>query len=244
MLLRIMDQLNGLNTLITSFAENSERRFDISASLNKLSRLIQINSPIVNIFSEKSYNLGQRYEFDPEGTQIVTVELDDGSNLEVDRDFLIEKVDYFKMMLTGSFCESSQEVIRLKNVSNEALQCLLNLLKMDYQKMVPSPLNVNLLTLLEVLTLTDLYLLEKLTDWLSTCVVNFLLKIETASEIYNWSITSGTNILRVETVVFLLTAKMKDSERFNLLESIIEYGFINEIKDDIFKLISRYLTIR
>lgn len=239
-----MDRLNGLNTLIVSFADNSEHRFDISVSLNKLSRLIQINSPLVNIFPKNLYNLGNIYEFNSEGKQIVTIELDDGSSLDVDRDFLIEKVDYFKMMLTGSFCESNQEVIRLKNVSNEALQCLLNLLKIDYQKMVPPPLNVNLFTLLEVLALTDLYLLEKLTDWLSTCVLNYFLKIETASEIYNWSITSGTNFLRVETVVFLLTAKMKDSERFNLLESIIEYGFINEIKDDIFRLISRYLTIR
>lgn len=239
-----METYDGLNMLLANFEENPATRYAISVSLNKLSRAIHLNGPMIRFFPNKPYRFEKKYVCDSSSSDIVTIKLDDGSSIDVDREFLIEQTHYFKVMLTGSFSESNQEVITLKNVSNEALQCLLNLLKVDLQTILPQPLNVNLITVLEVLVLTDLYLLEKLTDWLTTCVMEYYLTAETASDIYNWSITSGTNLLRVETVAFILTFKMKDRERYKLLDNIVEFGLINEIKDDVHSLISRYLKIR
>ncbi|GLV45894.1 hypothetical protein CBL_11691 [Carabus blaptoides fortunei] len=244
LLLKFMDTWSGLNLLIHLCVTNAELRYQTCAALNKLACSIHIDNPVMKYCSKKISTLTDRYEFNPAGKNIVTIQLDDGSTVTTDRDFLIERADYFKVMLTGAFKESNEEVIRLTNVSNHALQCLFNLLKDEYEKKDPQQLNVNLITILEVIVLTDIYLMDGLTDWLTRCVEQYLLKVDTACDIYNWSIMSGTNFLRVETVAFVLTAKMKDCERHELFESIVECGLLDEIKDDVYRLISRYLKIR
>lgn len=244
MLLNFMETWSGLNMLINVFVENPELRYKTCTALSKLACNIHIDNPVVKYFTKKISPLTDRYEFNPAGKNIVTIQLDDGSTVTTDRDFLIERADYFKVMLTGAFKESNEEVIRLTNVSNHALQCLFNLLKEEYQKMEPQKLNINLITILEVIVLTDIYLMDGLTDWLTRCVEQYSLKVNTACDIYNWSIGSGTNFLRVETIAFVLTAKMKDRKRHQLFENIIECGLLEELKDDVQRLISRYLKIR
>lgn len=239
-----MDKCGGLKLLLAQFVNDSENRCKVLSSLHKLACSIEINNPCVKrpLNSSLEYNDGTKMECI--GKTILTIKLDDGQQVEADRDFLVDHVGYFKAMLTGSFKEAEQDCITLSNVSYEALNYLLFLLGLDVKNMEPRPLKINLNTLLEVITLTDSYLLENLMEWLTSCIEYYMINVESASQIYKWSIESNTNILRIETAAFLLTAKINDLERYQLCESILENQLCDQLYIDFQNLISRFLKLK
>lgn len=239
-----MDKYGGLQLLLNEFINDSKERCRTLSSLSKLACRININNPCAEKMPESSLNFSGTYNFDPAGRNVIAIKLDDGQVVETDRDFLVDNVDYFKAMLCGSFKEADQDSVTLTNVSYNALICLLFLLTVDIKELQPCPLKIDLMVLLEVIVLTDSYLLQNLTEWLTTCIEYYMINVSSASQIYKWSVESGTNILRVETVAYLLTGKMKDIERYYLCEKILENHLSNQLHDDLENLIWRYLKLR
>lgn len=238
-----MDSCGGLSFLLTQFLQDPNQRCRIVGALNKLSCSVHVNNPSLETMPNKILKL-DRYRCDSNCRNIITIILDDGNSLIADKDFLITHVEYFKAMLSGSFREAEQDNIRLKNVSFEALNCLLYLLEKDIKNIRSCPLDIDLHVILELITLTDSYLLENLNQWLINCVECYMLNVDTVSDIYKWSIESGTSFLRVESVAYLLTGKMSDNERFLICEKIIDSELINHLHEDFEKIIFRFLKMR
>lgn len=240
----VMDTSGGLNFLLSHYQVNIHDRTQVLSALNQLACRININNPCSEKSSSKRLKIPDNFEVKHSGKNLLTIKLDDGRTLIADRDFLIDKVDYFKAMLSGSFKEAEEDSIRIRNVSYDALHFLLFLLTSNNRSKEPILLEIDLNTVLEVIILTDSYLLEKLTEWLTSCVECYMINVNSASQIYKWSVESGTNFLRVETIAYLLTGKMHDRERHGLCESILECGFANQLCSDFQELLIRYLKMR
>lgn len=239
-----MDTCGGLNYLLSQYQNTGQDRDKVLTALNKLACRININNPCVENPSNKTLKMPDDFKINHSGKNLLTIRLDDGQTVITDRDFLTERVDYFKAMLSGSFKEAEQDSIRLRNVSYEALNFLLFLLISSNRIREPILLEIDLDVVLEVIILTDSYLLETLTEWLTSCVECYMINVNSASQIYKWSVESGTNFLRVETIAFLLTGKMYDAERYRLCENIMENGLISQLCTDFQELIFRYLKMR
>lgn len=238
-----MDTYGGLNYLLSHYQSNVEDQLRILTSLHKLSCQIKINNPCLENSTNKSLKIPENFTISHSNENQLTIKLDDGQTVITDREFLIEKVDYFKAMLSGNFKEADEESIRLRNVSYNALRFLLFLLTSNKTR-EPIYLDIDMTTVLEVIILTDSYLLENLTEWLTSCVECYMINVDSAHQIYKWSVESGTDFLRVETIAFLLTGVMSDKDRFRLCESILEDGLVSQLCSDFYELIIRYLKMR
>lgn len=202
---------------------------------------LKIKSPTSREISKETLFDVNRYELPENCSKVVFFKLDDGLSIGADRDFLSEKSTYFNCLLTGSFKESHEKEIVLHNVASESFLCLLNLLHYEVSKLELLPLNVKLETLLDVISLTDRYILEELSVYLAGCVEQFLISSKTVPLIYQWSIESHTNILRVESVAFALAANISESERVEMFQNLFDLGYSEFVIEDMQKLLTRFL---
>ncbi|XP_015834209.1 uncharacterized protein LOC103312501 isoform X2 [Tribolium castaneum] len=171
-------------------------------------------------------------------SSVVTFKLDDGSLLSADRGLLSRNSDFFARLLNGDFKESSQDVITLPNVNNKSLRCLLHWIKTDLVE-----IDIDLNTHLDVIGLCDRFLMEDYRCYLTDCVEKFRLSPDTIPTIYNWSLESRTNLLRVECIAYALVANIIDSERFEMFRNLFDLGYTEELVEDIRKLLVRYMTL-
>lgn len=176
---------------------------------------------------------------------IVTFELDDLSTVKANKVFLCQNSEVFSAMLMGCFKESIEKCVRLKNVTKPALEYLFTLLhcglnspKSDVQIF---PMADKLETNLEVLLLADRFLFDKLKELLSSAILQFQLTPETADKIYVWSLCEGMGFLCVESVAYLLTGKMGESERTRSFKAILDLEYKYQWLDDIKSMIMRQL---
>lgn len=177
---------------------------------------------------------------------IVTFELDDLSTVKANKVFLCQNSDVFSAMLMGCFKESVEKCVRLKNVTKPALEYLFTLLhcglnnpKSDVQIF---PMADKLETNLEVLLLADRFLFDKLKELLSSAIIQFQLSPQTADKIYVWSLSEGMGFLCVESVAYLLTGKMGDTERTRSFQTILDLEYKFQWLDDIKSMIIRQLV--
>lgn len=175
-------------------------------------------------------------------TNLVTFKLDDGSVISTNRDFLSEKSDFFNTLLCGQFKESCQNEISLRNVDEKTFKCLLNLLNCNLDRSVLLKVDLDLATLLDVILLADKYLLVDLCNSLIETVEKFRMSPKSIPRIYQWSVESGTNILRIETIAFALVANIADNERFLMFKNLFDLGLSKELVGDIRKLLGRFLS--
>lgn len=173
---------------------------------------------------------------------LVTFKLDDGSSVLADRDFLSEKSEYFNRLLCGQFKESQEKEVTLRKVAGKTLKCLLNLLSHSFSQNSVLNLDLNLPTLLDVILLADKYLLLDLCVRLSESVEKFRMTPETVPQIYEWSVESGTNILRVETIAFVLVTNVVDDERFCMFQRLFDLGLSQQLVEDLRNVLDRFLN--
>lgn len=192
-------------------------------------------------------NLGKRmsislsaYNVTGDCAGIVTFKLDDGTSLEADREFLCEKSDFFSRLLNGHFKESNQDEISLHNVELKSLECLLQLLK-SVDKAADVEVKIDLETLLDVILLCDRYLMSDLCGCLVNSVEKFRISRKTVPVIYRWSLESGTNLLRIESVAYALVADLSVNQRLKMFEELFSLGYPTELLEDMHKLLAGYL---
>lgn len=193
---------------------------------------------------QKSPATAKTYSLPRNCANIVTFKLDDGTHVKADRDFLSDKSVYFNKLLSGQFKESHEKEIALRNVANKSLKTLLSLLQCDINRTEVIELDFDLATLLDVIALSDRYLLFDLCVSLTSSVEQFRISTETVPAIYQWSLESGTNILRVESIAFALVCNILDSERFAMFRSLFDLGYAEQLVEDIQKLLERFLNMR
>ncbi|CAK1551154.1 unnamed protein product [Leptosia nina] len=220
-------------------------------ALIKLVAQVQIKDPKIVESRYASY-VPIHYEsitLDFSQDDIVTFVLDDNSTVKASRNFLCQHSDVFKVMLTGSFKESSEKYIRLKTVSQPALECLFTLLycyfkdsKCDAIKTFP--LSENLDTNLEVLLLADRFLFDRIKTLLSSAIIQFQFTPDTVVKIYVWSLGDGVGYLCVEAVAYLLTGEMSEESRLKAFKNIVELDYKEQWLEDVRTMILRQLLVK
>lgn len=240
-----MVNCGGLSILMKLLLEKSDLQKKSMKVLCAMAlKTLRIKNPVDSLGYQIKYTINpEHYKLPNDCANIVIFKLDDGTSIEADRDFLSERSDYFNKLLCGQFKESHQEEIVLHNVENKSLRCLLNLLYYDINKSEIVEMDLDLSTILDVIVLTDRYLLTDLCLLLTSCVEQFRISSETVPTIYQWSLESRTNLLRVESIAFALVSNIDDSERFTMFENLFNLGYSEQLVDDIQKLFERFLNM-
>lgn len=201
---------------------------------------LKIKNPVHDQPQRQLYNLDVNdYSISEICMNVVTFKLDDGNAISADRDFLSDKSDYFNRLLCGSFKESEQTEITLQNISTRSLKLLLILLHRNISSL--GIINFDLDTFLDLLEITERYLLVELNVYLTGCVEQLHMSNKTVPVIYQWSIESGTNILRVETIAFALVGDILDTDRMSMFHDLFALGYYKQLREDIQKLLIRFL---
>ncbi|XP_073956979.1 BTB/POZ domain-containing protein Rnb isoform X2 [Choristoneura fumiferana] len=238
----------ALNFLFNIISESKEDMKVCVTALAKLASNVHIKDPksLENRFKEHIY-----VSYDPvldnlSPDDIVTFELDDSSTVSANKVFLCQNSEVFSAMLMGWFKESIEKCVRLKNVTKPALEFLFTLLhfglnssKCDVQVF---PLAEKLETNLEVLLLADRFLFDKLKGLLCSAILQFQLTPESADKIYVWSLCEGMGFLCVESVAYLLTGKMCETQRARSFGAILDLEYKEQWLDDIKSMIVRQLV--
>lgn len=236
----------GLEVLMKILQENSEyHKRSIQALCMLAMKKLRIKNPkdAIEAAATKEIHLSADYTPPESSEKIVTFIFDDGATVAVDRKYLSGKSDYFSALLYGHFIESQQDVIALRHVNGTAFKSLLNLLNCDVKSSVLLKVDVDLGNLLDLIQLADMFLLVDLCSRLSECVEKFHMSTKTVSRIYRWSVESGTDILRVETVAYALVANICDNERFLMFKDLFDLGCSKQLVEDIQKLLARFLNV-
>lgn len=110
--------------------------------------------------------------------------------------------------------------------------------------MVDLRIDMDLDTLLDVIVLCDRFLLGDMCVSLMNNIEKFKISAKTVPQIYKWSLESGTNYLRVESIAFALVAEIVDLDRFKMFSSLLDLGYSEELAEDIEKLLLRYLNTK
>ncbi|XP_044756616.1 uncharacterized protein LOC123315105 [Coccinella septempunctata] len=192
------------------------------------------------LFKEKMF-IGN-YELPEDCKNVVTFVLDDNSCLSADRDALCEKSYFFNTLLNGSFKESNEEYVKLKQTNYRSLKCLVYLLNCDLDMAEPKDIQLETHIILDIITLCHRYLLDELCLYLTICVKQFCLSAENIPIIYKWSLESNTNILRLETVTFALKEAANHCNKMSVFMKLFDLGFTELLVEDIEKLISSYIS--
>lgn len=240
-----MVSCGGLETLMKILQEKSElQRRSIKALCVMALKKLRIKNPknSVEVTTTEEVHISDYYTPSNDCKTVVTFKLDDGSLVAADRDFLSIKSDYFNTLLCGDFKESQEAEIALKNVDEKTFKCLLNLLNCNVNRGLLLKVNLDLTTLLDVILLADKYLLADLCSSLTESVEKFRITSRTVPRIYQWSVESGTNILRVETIAYALVANIGDNERFSMFRNLFDLGLSEQLVEDIHKLLERFLN--
>lgn len=193
----------------------------------------------LNLGKRKSINL-DTYNLEDDFINIVSFKLEDGSSLQENREFLCEKSDFFNRLLKGHFKESMENEVYLHNVELKSFECLLKLLRL-VDGSVDVEVKVDLETLLDVILLCDRYLMPDLCSCLLNSVEKFRISRRTVPIIYRWSLESGTNLLRIESIAYALVANLSLNQRLKMFEELFSLGYTSELLEDIHKLLARYL---
>lgn len=234
----------GLEILTTLFFEDPKIHLDAMNSLNILAAFpLKIKSPEKNKIKNhhiRKYKLNE-YEVPENCSNVVCFKFDDGICINVDREFLSDKSDYFNRLLLGNFRESRQKEIVLRNVRGETFSCLLSLLFDNISRKELMDFSLDLDTMLELIELTERYLLVELNVFLTECVEAQYMTKGNVPSIYLWSIESGTNILRVESVAFAIVGTISDQERLKMFEKFFDLGYSKQFVDDLKNLLAQFL---
>nr|CAH7747201.1 unnamed protein product [Callosobruchus chinensis] len=243
LLARYMINCHGLDVLLRLLKHECDmKKRAIKSLCSMASDMLNIANPKdVALNLSPTRTIKDKYKLAEDCEQIVTFKLDDGSVLQADRQFLSDKSDFFRGLLSGHFRESGEDEVRLSHVTKTSLGCLFHLLKTLDGKSETVDVQQDLETLLDVLVLSDRYLLSHIRETILNSVQKFCVNPRTIPVIYRWSLESGTNLLRVECVAYALVADISDAERFKMFNSLFQLGFTEKLTNDICKLLERYL---
>ncbi|CAH1155290.1 unnamed protein product [Phaedon cochleariae] len=241
-LAKLMLNCGGLGVLMGLLKDDSslkERTIKVLCAL--AAKRLEIANPKEVSIDAGSHSSTDLHPSSEESSCTVEFELDDGSRLQTNRAFLMEKSEFFRCLLDGSFRESGETVVRLRDVEMKSLRSLVELMKNE-DRIQKTVRGLDTRTLLDVIALSDRFLLPRLCARLCDCVERHKMSVRTAPAIYRWSLESRLDLLRVESVAFALVARVSDKSRTAMFEGLFALGHDEELIGDIEGLLVRYLS--
>lgn len=113
----------------------------------------------------------------------ITFSLDDGSIVPANKTSLCNNSPVFEAMLTGNFKESEQNEVKICDISEKCLQHFVKLIDTYCECILPDDVNV----LLELVSISDRYLVNKLTDSILLYTMNYKLNYKNCHIIFKWA---------------------------------------------------------
>ncbi|XP_050531990.1 uncharacterized protein LOC126900369 isoform X2 [Daktulosphaira vitifoliae] len=167
----------------------------------------------------------------------VTLALDDGTQVNANKSFLALKSPMFEAMFRcGGFKEAYQKTIRLNDVSSECFKSLIDLLEVCCECVLPKDIAV----LLELITVTDRYMLNELTEQINMMMMSVIMTLDNCSEIYKWSKETGYQLkfgstVSSDIIKYLFSSNSKFSQRVKAVRKLSQsqHGqlFIDDLSD-------------
>lgn len=167
----------------------------------------------------------------------LNIATDDGQTIQVNKDILTESSGVFQAMLAGQFVESSQSQVKIQQTGHNALTCLIHYLYGC--KNCPVISKMTALTLLELASLTDKYLLLDLNQSVSIEIVKRCMRFDQVVDIYEASLIkeypvrgTGEN-LNVCAISYLLVGQVDLETRTRVFEELIKSKMSSDFLIDI-----------
>lgn len=164
----------------------------------------------------------------------VTLALDDGALINTNKSFLSLKSPMFEAMFRcGGFKEAYQKTIRLNDVSSECIKSFLCILEVYCDCLLPKNINV----LLELIMITDKYMLHELSEKINMVMINSM-SVDNCHIIYEWVKEIGFQLkigsdVGQDVVKYLFTSNARFPDRVEAIKKISrsKYGkfFIEDL---------------
>ncbi|XP_074029879.1 uncharacterized protein [Leptinotarsa decemlineata] len=164
-----------------------------------------------------------------------TFKLDDGSVIHASHELLMKKSEYFLTLFSGRFRERVEDKVNLRDVDSETFQRLLNLLER------PKFEEHGVEDLLDVLQLSDRFLLTELYNYLCEWISCYVMKPHNVSGLFQWSLETGLHQFRVNAVRFALTYDADENLRSEMFQELFDLKHRKVLSKDISDLFGKYL---
>lgn len=173
----------------------------------------------------------------------VTFELDDGTLINANKSFLSSKSPMFEAMFrSGGFKEAYQNTIRLNDVSSECFKSFLQLLDVHCNCLLPR----NIVIFMELIMITDKYMLHELSEKIITVMINSL-SLNICFDIYKWVKEMGYQ-LRIGSdignyvIKYLFTSNAEFPDRVKTIQSITKSDYGEVFIEDFTAMLKLGLT--
>ncbi|XP_040564552.1 uncharacterized protein [Lepeophtheirus salmonis] len=216
-------------------------------SLNVLASHLGVINPNLTM-AKMRRNLKNICKFKP-GVGVIFV-LDDGSEVHADRSVLTSSSQVFEAMLVGAFVESGKEKIKLPLTSKHALECLIHRLYGCDWKCPQFKENMRVEVLLELLMVSDKYLMEDFSIEVSREIIrrcyhggNDIIDIYKGSLVVDYPVRGlGIDSLSKSTIQYILVGTMSNIKRVEIFSTILFSELKNDFIDDVSKMITSKLN--
>ena len=178
----------------------------------------------------------------------LTLELDDGSHFEANREKICSGSSVFEAMLTGQFVESGQSVVKLPKTSRGALEYLCHYLYGC--RWCSSFEGIDVAVLLELVSLADKYLLTEFNRMATREIVERCLLTDQVVLIYESSLQKEHPVQCVEeslsrcAVNYLLVGAMDNMKRVEVFKELVASKMKGDFIDDVSKILKEKLSER
>lgn len=173
----------------------------------------------------------------------VTLKLDDGTLINANKSLLSLKSPMFEAMFrSGGFKEAYQNTIRLNDVSSDCIKSFLLLLEVYCDCLLPKNINV----LLELITITDQYMLNELSEKLIMFMINSI-SVDNCDIIYGWAkefghqLKLGANV-DLDVIKYLFSSNSRFSDRVKTIKKISRSSYGQLFIEDLTTLIKGGLS--
>jgi len=235
-------------SLMKSWSEDSASKSFIQGviSLSHMALNLGIDGPL----AAEQYNtddVGVCCRTESSHEDDLSLVLDCGTSIPVCRSVLTNASTVFSAMLEGGFSGSGRPEVLIPLTSRQALSCLLHYLY-GCPTSCPSFLSLSVPTLLELVSLSDKFLLPALNLTVTSCIVRRCLGAETSlAQVYrlalqkNYPVLGGGGNLAQAAVCLSLVGEISPDVRARLIRDIVASDMRGDYIDDVGKLLRRKL---
>ncbi|XP_074032292.1 uncharacterized protein [Leptinotarsa decemlineata] len=238
-LFHLMVTCGGLIILELTEQDNEYREAAISSICflaRKIIRIPKLKVQKADMLSDKLSAMTH----DTRESRLATFRLDDGSVIRASQELLMKNSEYFLTLFSGRFRESVEDEVKLPDVDPETFKRVLNLL--EHPKFEEHGFEEHgAEDLLDVLQLSDRFLLTKLYTCLCEWISRYVMKPNNVSGLYQWSLETGLHQLRVNAVRFAMTSDADDNSRSKMFRELFDLKHTKVLSKDISDLLEKYL---
>lgn len=162
--------------------------------------------------------------------------LDDDTIVPANKTSLCNNSPFFEAMLNGNFKESEQHEVKICDISEKCLHHFVKLIDTYCECILPDDVNV----LLELISISDRYLVSKLMNNLLMYVMSYILNYKNCHLIYKWAkeckLPFGEKISN-DVLCYLFTSKMSCKQLRKAILSMMDCNHRNDFINDIIVMI-------